>query len=478
VRRADRSAPNRDPGTDSPADAGRSASPGGLDRPERDRAGWLVGGVLAVVLGGLGCLRHRNVWTGGFDLGVFDQGIWLLSQGLAPEVTVNGRNLFADHLSVVTLAFVPLYRLSATPYWLFAAQGLALGANVLAFRALARHEGAPVWLATLFAVFGAPLLAAAVFEFHPATLAVPFVSWALLEARRGNVGRLTVAAALIMLCRSELAIVLLGIAVVARPEVRRRLLVMAPLGLAAGYIGPALLGARGTFEVHYGNLGTSPKDALLHPWRIPLALLHPTSLVKWVWWLAPVGFLPLRRPRWLLALGVAALPVLLSGWWGTATPWFHYHTPFFPLAVGGALAALGRDGAASPRPGSPAAFAALPRPTRTAAVCAVVAPFLIGPLAPYAPDRVRVWSVIHPEPHDYAEALAEVRPGEPVAATNHALAQLTHRREAWLLPVPFAPGEVPELDADPSPEAAARVAVVITADGPHASEAERRLPPP
>ena len=115
MRRADRSAPNRDPGTDSPADAGRSASPGGLDRPERDRAGWLVGGVLAVVLGGLGCLRHRNVWTGGFDLGVFDQGIWLLSQGLAPEVTVNGRNLFADHLSVVTLAFVPLYRLSATP---------------------------------------------------------------------------------------------------------------------------------------------------------------------------------------------------------------------------------------------------------------------------------------------------------------------------------------------------------------------------
>jgi len=252
----------------------------------------VVGGALALVLGGLGCLRHQNVWTGGFDLGVFDQGIWLMSQGLAPEVTVNGRNLFADHLSVVTLAFVPLYRLSATPYWLFAAQGLALGANVPAFRALARQEGAPVWLATLFAVFGAPLLAAAVFEFHPATLAVPAVSWALLEARRGNLARLTVAAVLIMLCRSELAVVLLGIAVVARPEVRRRLLVMAPIGLAAGYVGPALLGARGTFEVHYGNLGTSPKDALLHPWRVPLALLHPTSLVKWVWWLAPVGFMP------------------------------------------------------------------------------------------------------------------------------------------------------------------------------------------
>jgi len=200
--------------------------------------------------------------------------------------------------------------------------------------------------------------------------------------------------------------------------------------------------------------------------------------------------------------------VLLSGWWGTATPWFHYHTPFFPLAVGGALAALGHEGAVARRAtttasgrvatedrpdaddrstrgplaaqvaGAPTAFGALPRPTRVAAVCAVLAPFLIGPLAPYAPDRVRVWSVIHPEPHDYADALAEVRPGEPVAATNHALAQLTHRREAWLLPVPFAPGGVPELDADPSPEAAARVAVVITADGPDASTAERRLPPP
>ncbi len=68
-----------------------------------------------MVYGVAGMLRYRNWWSGAIDLGVFDQGVYLLSQGMAPEVTINGRNLFADHLSLSVLVFVPLYRAGRPP---------------------------------------------------------------------------------------------------------------------------------------------------------------------------------------------------------------------------------------------------------------------------------------------------------------------------------------------------------------------------
>ena len=58
----------------------------------------------------LGFVRHANGWSGGLDLGIFDQGVWLLSEGRAPEVSVNARNLFADHLSPVAAAVRPALR--------------------------------------------------------------------------------------------------------------------------------------------------------------------------------------------------------------------------------------------------------------------------------------------------------------------------------------------------------------------------------
>src|SRR4051812_11795492 len=38
---------------------------------------------------------HDGYGTSAFDIGVFDQGIWLLSRFKNPFVTITGRNLFA-----------------------------------------------------------------------------------------------------------------------------------------------------------------------------------------------------------------------------------------------------------------------------------------------------------------------------------------------------------------------------------------------
>jgi uncharacterized membrane protein len=52
---------------------------------------------------------HMGTGTSGFDYGIFDQGIWLLSRFHDPFVTINGRNLFGDHTSFILVFLVPFY---------------------------------------------------------------------------------------------------------------------------------------------------------------------------------------------------------------------------------------------------------------------------------------------------------------------------------------------------------------------------------
>ena len=70
---------------------------------------WVAAGVFVVVFGLLILQRHRTFGTFNFDLGIFDQGLWLLSRGETPFVTLRGLHLFGDHSSYLMLPVVPLY---------------------------------------------------------------------------------------------------------------------------------------------------------------------------------------------------------------------------------------------------------------------------------------------------------------------------------------------------------------------------------
>ena len=64
---------------------------------------------------------HRGLGTSSFDVGLYDQGIWLLSRFEAPFVTLMGRNLFGDHASFILILLVPFY-------WIWPAAGVLRGA--------------------------------------------------------------------------------------------------------------------------------------------------------------------------------------------------------------------------------------------------------------------------------------------------------------------------------------------------------------
>jgi hypothetical protein len=183
-------------------------------------------------------------------------------------------------------------------------------------------------------------------------------------------------------------------------------------------------------------------------------LLSPTSLRTLLLWLLPVGLLPVARPRWVVALVVSGLPLLISQYPGTHVAWYHYGAQFMPLAVGGALVVLARAGER----------AWLVR--RFAVGLPLVALALLSPLSPAAPDGQRLWRFMTPLPGvERAAVTAAVRPADVVSATDHLLPQLTHRREIWPYPTPFAPVEPKGLGPDPSMRAAARIDVVLLEPG-------------
>src|SRR2546426_10533354 len=92
-------------------------------------------------------LRQDRFGTFGFDLGIYDQGIWLMSRFKDPFVTVRGLELFGHHMNPVLLLFVPFYWMGAGPHFLAAAQVLVQAAGVFAVYLLARDLLEDEWLA-------------------------------------------------------------------------------------------------------------------------------------------------------------------------------------------------------------------------------------------------------------------------------------------------------------------------------------------
>src|SRR5207253_2465083 len=88
----------------------------------------------------LGWMRHDHFATFGFDLGIYDQGIWLLSRFKDPFITIRGLEFFGHHMNPALLLFVPAYWLGAGPHFLLVAQVLAQASGAFAIYLLARDR--------------------------------------------------------------------------------------------------------------------------------------------------------------------------------------------------------------------------------------------------------------------------------------------------------------------------------------------------
>ena len=142
-------------------------------------------------------LRHDRFQTFGFDLGIYDQGVWLLSQFRDPFVTVRGLDIFGHHMNVILLAIAPLYRLGGGVEVLLGVQLVAQASGAIAMFLLGRDVLRSRWCGVALAV---ALLLNPTYQwlmwefFHPDAVAIGPLLFAYWAARQQRWGWFAVAA--------------------------------------------------------------------------------------------------------------------------------------------------------------------------------------------------------------------------------------------------------------------------------------------
>ena len=104
-----------------------------------------------IVFGRLGVTHYQNFGSWSFDMGIYDQGFWLVSRGGQSFITVRGLELWGHHVNLVALLFVPFYWLGAGPSFLYVAQAFALGSGRAAVYLIARDRFERPWVGVTFA---------------------------------------------------------------------------------------------------------------------------------------------------------------------------------------------------------------------------------------------------------------------------------------------------------------------------------------
>ena len=105
-----------------------------------------------LVFGFLTWNQQTNFGTFGFDMGIYDQGIWLLSRFENPFITVRGLPYFGHHANFSTILLVPFYWLGAGPRFLYITETVLLAAGAIPLWLIGRHLLQNSWIALIPAI--------------------------------------------------------------------------------------------------------------------------------------------------------------------------------------------------------------------------------------------------------------------------------------------------------------------------------------
>ncbi len=341
------------PGSDDDIAAVRVDGDPGSDRPVAERlrsrvvalvgsihpAAWLVvtGVVIfTLVFARLGVQRHRNFGTWAFDLGIYDQGFWLVSRGKS-FVTVRGIDFWGHHVNLIAFLFAPFYWFGAGPAFLISVQAAALGAGAIPTYLLARDRMHNEWVGLVFAIvylLYAPIQWIAWANFHPEALVVTPLLFAWWFATRRSWRPFFVSIVLALSTREDAALAVIVMGVVLWWMLRRshrsdrRSQYMALGATALGvvwylvctrFVIPAFNQGRQPFYIgyFYGEYGSNTfeiaQTVLTRPDRVVSDATQPDRLRFYRDLLLPWGGLPLGGILQLAMAGPQLLASVIGG---------------------------------------------------------------------------------------------------------------------------------------------------------------------
>lgn len=285
-----------------------------LDSAWADRVvPWAASGLFFLVLASLALAQARSLQTGQ-DLGTYAQAQWLINRGQAPVSTITDLDLFAEQAGVgfYPVAWLTRY-LDAIPTLLIV-QAAALAVGMVPIWHLARRVarlrvGAAGAVLVAYALYPA-LQDLNLADYHQASLGVPALLGAALFGLEKRWIPYSLCCAAALACRADYGLVIAALGLLLVLEGSRRaggitaLAALAWTVIALQAVQPSL--ADGAF-VHadaFAQYGSSPVAVAWGMLTSPLQVLGDiTSEENFrlvVVLLAPVFFLPLLAPRYLL----------------------------------------------------------------------------------------------------------------------------------------------------------------------------------
>lgn len=270
---------------------------------------------LFVVLAALALARARSLDTG-TEIARWVQGAWLLTNGHAPEISLTGDHLFESQGAVGFGVIAQGTRVVPPIPFLIIVQSLALALGVLPIWWLCRkvcslRAGAAGAAVVAYGLYP-PLHELNLADFHPETIAVPFLLAGAYASLRRQWWWAVVLCLVAVSMRSDLGLSVAAIGVVAAIDTRSRH-AFRLVAFGAGWFLLATLVAQPMFGdgsfVHAGAF--TDYGSTLHgvvwgmvtdPVSVFSDLLARANFTTLVALAAPVAFLPMLAPRYLLPI--------------------------------------------------------------------------------------------------------------------------------------------------------------------------------
>ena len=269
--------------------------------------------------------RHA-LFQSSFDLAIFDNAIYLISQGQQPFVAFRNLHILGDHAAWIVYPLALLYKIYPDIHWLFLIQALSLASGAIPLWYISRAIGLTksqrqtITLAYLLypAIFNVNL-----FDFHPEVIAIPAIFGAILAVESNQLGWFVVAVILILSCKAVLALTVVGMGgwLLLSGKYRFKYAIIAIiLGcawfvIATQLIIPSFSGEEAAAVDRYGYLGNSvldiAKNLIIKP-NLVLGKIFSRSTFSYIllltiplWWgLAPQHFLPLLGASPILLINI------------------------------------------------------------------------------------------------------------------------------------------------------------------------------
>jgi len=258
-----------------------------------------------------GLSRHNNYLSSLNDLGHFDQAIWGFLEG-SPFLNTDNANQpisrLGGHFDLILGVFVPFYLITPSVNWLIIAQSVSLPLASLPIYFLAVKIGQSERIALMWAAIylvSPFMLSAASNDFHPVSLAAPFITLAYLSLEEKKSLRLFLSCAFILLCKEHFGLLVMGFGFLWYLKYREFKIPLSLLLFGGGYFLLVMKVFIPFFSSHdehsmlvgkmsrYGYLGHSLEDVFVNFFANIIEIGHQVLFIMNGWDYLVLLFLPL-----------------------------------------------------------------------------------------------------------------------------------------------------------------------------------------